>query len=360
MASNTLSLSNNTKNTQILHYTYLLLHKNGTVLPLVSAADLPSTITVLPPTGPGIISLLQEISHPRSAPEVLETTPAPAVAFTPQNPSGLVQYQGQGREIQSSGCEKSATTPAGSECTRDDAEMQSRAAPSSYSSFSSASSAEEYSKKGPFYTHPHSHEESSSQQHIILQEEDEEDDERHKARPCAYFQRRIGCRRGKNCFYIHAPPTEKVHKDTRDGSTSVPGRATDTSSTESTPERERDTRMRRSIGGKWRREEGEEVVAEKEEGSEEECNNEVRDKKDSPTPSQHIKTHCTFFLRFGECDYWPTCKFSHERPEGSWRSSSRKLATTLPQRRSGSNSISGSELYEEKPREVRVGKLISY
>lgn len=164
MSSNVLSLSNNTKSTQILYYTYLLLHKNGTVLPLVSAADLPSTITVLPPTGPGTISLLQEISHPRFAPEVLETTPAPAVAFTPQNPHGLVQYQGQGRETQSSGCEKSATTPAGSECTRDDAEiMQSRAALSSYSSFSSASSAEGYSKNSPFYTHPHSHEDSSSQ-----------------------------------------------------------------------------------------------------------------------------------------------------------------------------------------------------
>jgi len=33
-------------------------------------------------------------------------------------------------------------------------------------------------------------------------------------------------------------------------------------------------------------------------------------------PLKHIKTHCTFFLRFGECDYWPSCKFSHERPEG--------------------------------------------
>lgn len=280
MTSNILSLSNNIKSTQILHYTYLLLQKNGAVLPLVSAADLPSTITVLPPTGPGIvISLLQEISHPRSAPAVLETTPAPAVAFTPQKPSGLVQYQGQGRETQSSGCEKSATTPAGSECTRDDAEIQSRAAPSSYSSFSSASSAEEYLKNGPFYAHPHSHEESSSQQHMILQEEDEEVGGRHNSRPCAYFQRRIGCRRGKDCFYIHAPPTEKVHKDTRDGSTSVPGRATDTSSTESISERERDAHMRRSVGGKWRRGESDEVVAENEEGNEEECNNEVRDKK---------------------------------------------------------------------------------
>jgi len=30
-------------------------------------------------------------------------------------------------------------------------------------------------------------------------------------------------------------------------------------------------------------------------------------------PSRTVKTHCTFFLRFGQCDYWP-CKYSHEQP----------------------------------------------
>ncbi|KAH8147929.1 uncharacterized protein LAJ45_08030 [Morchella importuna] len=283
MSSNVLSLSNNTKSTQILYYTYLLLHKNGTVLPLVSAADLPSTITVLPPTGPGTISLLQEISHPRFAPEVLETTPAPAVAFTPQNPHGLVQYQGQGRETQSSGCEKSATTPAGIL----------------------------YSKKRMKVTM------GAIKLGLALTSREG-----------------LAAGVGKTVSTFTPLPRRKCTKTL-------------------------ETAQPVSIGGKWRREESEEVVAEKEE-NEEECNNEVRDKKDSPTPPQHIKTHCTFFLRFGECDYWPTCKFSHERPEGSWRSSSRKLTTTFPQRRSGSNSISGSELYEEKPREVRVGKLISY
>lgn len=53
-------------------------------------------------------------------------------------------------------------------------------------------------------------------------------------------------------------------------------------------------------------------------------------------PAKHIKTHCTFFLRFGECDYWPACKFSHERPEGSVRwcgsrlpSSPKKIASSI-------------------------------
>lgn len=42
-------------------------------------------------------------------------------------------------------------------------------------------------------------------------------------------------------------------------------------------------------------------------------------------PTKRIKTHCTFFLRFGECDYWPACKFSHEAPDGARKWCGNKL-----------------------------------
>lgn len=35
---------------------------------------------------------------------------------------------------------------------------------------------------------------------------------------------------------------------------------------------------------------------------------------DPTDPKKSLKTHCTFFLRFGECDFWPECRFSHDQP----------------------------------------------
>ncbi|KAI5812367.1 hypothetical protein BZA77DRAFT_324405 [Pyronema omphalodes] len=38
---------------------------------------------------------------------------------------------------------------------------------------------------------------------------------------------------------------------------------------------------------------------------------------DPTDPSRVVKTHCTFFLRHKQCDFWPHCKFSHEKPESA-------------------------------------------
>ncbi|PWW76605.1 hypothetical protein C7212DRAFT_363531 [Tuber magnatum] len=139
-----------------------------------------------------------------------------------------------------------------------------------------------------------------------------------KTELCAYFHRKIGCRRGKDCFYLHENGSgtfagEKYH---------CPKRGSNGTSSPTTPKK---------MEGEWRR-----VASPISDTS----SGEKKVSQDSPAtapssgllgviacptpgriqsatdPLKHIKTHCTFFLRFGECDYWPSCKFSHERPEG--------------------------------------------
>ncbi|KAG0125431.1 hypothetical protein HOY82DRAFT_673077 [Tuber indicum] len=142
-----------------------------------------------------------------------------------------------------------------------------------------------------------------------------------KTELCAYFHRKIGCKRGKDCFYLHENESsaftgEKYHclKRGNSGSSGADGTTTP-----------------KKMEGGWRR-----VTSPKSDTGEEGKNT----SEDSPPtvpssdllgviacptpgriqsatdPLKHIKTHCTFFLRFGECDYWPSCKFSHEQPEG--------------------------------------------
>ncbi|CUS10484.1 unnamed protein product [Tuber aestivum] len=139
-----------------------------------------------------------------------------------------------------------------------------------------------------------------------------------KTELCAYFHRRIGCRRGKDCFYLHEnEPSSFVGEKYR-----CFKRGSNGAGTPSTLKK---------MEGEWRR------VASPitDTGSEEKkvsqdslttmpCSG-LQGVISCPTPGRiqsatdplkHIKTHCTFFLRFGECDYWPSCKFSHERPDG--------------------------------------------
>ncbi|RPA96601.1 hypothetical protein L873DRAFT_1221704 [Choiromyces venosus 120613-1] len=142
-----------------------------------------------------------------------------------------------------------------------------------------------------------------------------------KTELCAYFHRKIGCRRGKDCFYLHENEsgsfTGEKYVCLKRGSSGSNGTGSPT-----TPKK---------MEGGWRR-----VTSPISDTDEEE----KKISQDSPPtipsngllgviacptpgriqsatdPLKHIKTHCTFFLRFGECDYWPSCKFSHERPEG--------------------------------------------
>lgn len=189
--------------------------------------------------------------------------------------------------------------------------------------------------------------------------------------PCAYFHRRVGCKRGKSCFYAHG----------KDGSTSVAGDK-HVPIQKPTPL----TASHKKLEGEWRRPGPQSPTVNSERNKEVAVTGEVAiDRKvrilpppPPPAPAiplsyciphgpQHAraiyslhgpvfflsiketanasqthfskitwpapgrapsaadparnKTHCTFFLRFGECDYWPSCKFSHERPEGTdrWR-----------------------------------------
>ncbi|KAL7274263.1 hypothetical protein RUND412_002842 [Rhizina undulata] len=111
---------------------------------------------------------------------------------------------------------------------------------------------------------------------------------------CTYFQRKVGCRRGTDCLHLHQKESLDV--------TTLP---------ESWKPRVK--------------------IFQKNEDNVEKHNQQLSTSIHAPQhidcctpgrilsptdPTKHIKTHCTFFLRFGECDYWPDCKFSHERPSG--------------------------------------------
>lgn len=230
--------------------------------------------------------------------------------------------------------------------------------------------------------------------------------------PCAYFHRRVGCKRGKGCFYAHG----------KDGSTSVAGDK-HVPIQKATPL----TASNKKLEGEWRRPGPQSPTINSESNREVAVTGEVAiDKKvrilppPPPLPlsyciphgPQHAraicsshgpaflsiketanasqthfskitwpaapgrapsaaavadparnKTHCTFFLRFGECDYWPSCRFSHERPEGTdkWRGNKQTAKEDGTGRKSTSSpppEAAPQSFGARKRKEIAEGQLI--
>ncbi|KAA8903017.1 hypothetical protein FN846DRAFT_69864 [Sphaerosporella brunnea] len=110
---------------------------------------------------------------------------------------------------------------------------------------------------------------------------------------CAYFRRREGCKRGPQCRFFHDGQNQQLR---RRGTGEVTQR--ELARTDTAGSNVRITKGDESASSP--------VITCATPGR-------IQSRAD---PHRLIKTHCTYFLRFGECDYWPACKFSHDIQEG--------------------------------------------
>ncbi|KAI5851828.1 hypothetical protein BZA05DRAFT_44744 [Tricharina praecox] len=138
-------------------------------------------------------------------------------------------------------------------------------------------------------------------------EEKEEEEEREKGvkGECVYFQRREGCKRGDACRFGHRADSGEEREQRLEV---WRGRAQGSNIVSSWSHKRVDMRTlirSQQTYGSFSTTERKVLVA---------CPTPGRI-VDPTDPRKLLKTHCTFFLRFGECDYWPKCKFSHDQPE---------------------------------------------